>query len=73
MFREKIAVCCQQHTEHTDALCWQNAVFLNAAGDGKYSYHFALRVNISPADTASCKQNMTCQRTTNNVSSLLAS
>jgi hypothetical protein len=28
LFRETAAVCCKNHTEHTDALCGQNAEFI---------------------------------------------
>jgi hypothetical protein len=27
LFRETVAVCCENHTEHTDTLCGQNAGF----------------------------------------------
>jgi hypothetical protein len=29
LFRETVAVYCENHTEHTDTLCGQNAGFLN--------------------------------------------
>jgi hypothetical protein len=29
LFRETVAVYCENHTEHTDTLCWQNADILN--------------------------------------------
>jgi hypothetical protein len=28
-FRETVAVYCENHTEHTDTLCGQNAVYIN--------------------------------------------
>jgi hypothetical protein len=28
LFRETVAVCCENHTEHTDTLCGQNAEFV---------------------------------------------
>jgi hypothetical protein len=27
LFRETVTVCCENHTEHTDTLCGQNAEF----------------------------------------------
>jgi hypothetical protein len=32
LFGETVAVYCENHTEHTDALCGQNAKFLNVKG-----------------------------------------
>jgi hypothetical protein len=29
LFRETVAVYCENHTEHTDTLCGQNAEFCN--------------------------------------------
>jgi hypothetical protein len=29
LFRETVAVYCENHTEHTDTLCGQNAEFFN--------------------------------------------
>jgi hypothetical protein len=30
LFRETVAVYCEKHTEHTDTLCGQNAVYINS-------------------------------------------
>jgi hypothetical protein len=39
LFRETVAVYCENHTEHTDALCGQNAEFLNVKACGTYSHY----------------------------------
>jgi hypothetical protein len=44
---EKIAVCSQIHTEHTNARCVQNVVFWGVKPDGKYSDHWALKRQLS--------------------------
>jgi hypothetical protein len=36
---KKIAVCCENHAEHINTLCGQNAVFFNVKACGTYSYH----------------------------------
>jgi hypothetical protein len=38
LFREKVAVYCENHTEHTDILCGQNAEILYAKLGGTYRY-----------------------------------
>jgi hypothetical protein len=38
LFKEKVAVYCENHTEHTDTLCGQNAEFLNVGKGGTYNY-----------------------------------
>jgi hypothetical protein len=38
LFREIIAVYCENHTEHTDTLCGQNAGLLDVNAGGAYSY-----------------------------------
>jgi hypothetical protein len=30
LFRETVAVYCENYTEHTDTLCGQNAVYINS-------------------------------------------
>jgi hypothetical protein len=30
LFRERVAVYCENRTEHTDTLCGQNAVYINS-------------------------------------------
>jgi hypothetical protein len=30
LFRETVAVYCENHTEHIDTLCGQNAVYINS-------------------------------------------
>jgi hypothetical protein len=42
LFGEIIAVYCENHTEHINTLCGQNAEFLNFKAIGRYSYHCRL-------------------------------
>jgi hypothetical protein len=42
LFREIIAVCCENHTQHINTLCGQNAGFLNIKASGTYSNLLAL-------------------------------
>jgi hypothetical protein len=42
LFRETVAVYCENHTEHTDTLRGQKAEFLNDKTFGTYSYRCAL-------------------------------
>jgi hypothetical protein len=37
LFREIIAVYCENHTEHTNTLCEQNAEFLYVIAGGTYN------------------------------------
>jgi hypothetical protein len=41
LFRETVAVYCENHMEHTNTLCGQNAEFLTVKG-GTYSNRFDL-------------------------------
>jgi hypothetical protein len=41
LFRETVAVYCENRTEHTDTLCGQNAQFFKVKACGTYSYHSA--------------------------------
>jgi hypothetical protein len=43
LFREIIAVYCENHMEHTNILCVQNAEFLYNTAGGTYSYDCALK------------------------------
>jgi hypothetical protein len=43
LFGETVAVYCENHTEHTDTLCEQNAEFSCAKAGGTYSDHWALK------------------------------
>jgi hypothetical protein len=43
LFGETVAVYCENGTEHTDALCGQNAEFFNDKASGMYSNHCALK------------------------------
>jgi hypothetical protein len=43
-FRETVAVYCENHTEHTDTLCGQNAEFCYVKAGGTYSDHWVLKV-----------------------------
>jgi hypothetical protein len=42
LFGETVAVYCENHTEHTDTLCVQNAGFWYATPGGTYNIHWAL-------------------------------
>jgi hypothetical protein len=44
LFRETVPVYCVNHREHTDALCGENAEFLNFEIVGTYSDLYALEV-----------------------------
>jgi hypothetical protein len=46
LFGETVAVCCENHTEHTDTLCGQNAEFWYVKAGGTYSNQWVLRVKI---------------------------
>jgi actin-related protein len=39
LFRETVAVYCENHTEHTDTLCGQNAEFWYVKAGGTYTNH----------------------------------
>jgi hypothetical protein len=39
LFRETVAVYCENHMEHTNTLCGQNVEFINVAAGGTYIYH----------------------------------
>jgi hypothetical protein len=39
LFGETVAVYCEYHTEHTNALCGQSAEFKYVKADGTYSNH----------------------------------
>jgi hypothetical protein len=41
LFRETVAVYCENHTEHTNTLCGQNAELQYVIADGTYSSHWA--------------------------------
>jgi hypothetical protein len=43
LFGETVAVYCENHTEHTDTLCGQNAGFINVKGSGAYIYQCSLK------------------------------
>jgi hypothetical protein len=43
LFRETVAVYCENHTEHTDILCGQSADFSVVKQSGTYSNHWALK------------------------------
>jgi hypothetical protein len=40
LFRETVAVYCENNTEHTDTLCGRNAEFFNVKSCGMHSYHW---------------------------------
>jgi hypothetical protein len=41
LFRETVAVYCENHTEYTNTLWGQNAEFLYVKAGGTYSNHWA--------------------------------
>jgi hypothetical protein len=43
LFRETVAVYCENHTQQTDTLCGQNAEFLYVKAGGKYTNRWALK------------------------------
>jgi hypothetical protein len=43
LFRETVAVYCENHTEHTDTLCKQNAKFQCVKAGGTYSNQLDLK------------------------------
>jgi hypothetical protein len=43
LFRETVAVYCENHAEHTDTLCEQNVEFWYVKAAGTYSNHLALK------------------------------
>jgi hypothetical protein len=43
LFRETVAVYCENHMEHTDKLCGQDSEFLYVKAYGTYSNHWALK------------------------------
>jgi hypothetical protein len=47
LFREIIVVYCENHTEHINTLCRQNAELFNVEAGGPYSYHCALEGSCS--------------------------
>jgi hypothetical protein len=44
LFRETVAVYCENHTEHINTFCGQKAEFWYVKAGGIYSNHWALRV-----------------------------
>jgi hypothetical protein len=47
LLRETVAVYCENHMEHTDTLCEQNAEFLHAEAGGTYGY-LTVSMQLSP-------------------------
>jgi hypothetical protein len=43
LFRETVAVYCDDYTEHTNTLCGQNAEFWCVEAGGTYSNHWGLK------------------------------
>jgi hypothetical protein len=39
LFRETVAVYCENHTERTDTLCGQNAVYINSFRTSQETHH----------------------------------
>jgi hypothetical protein len=42
LFRETVAVYCENHTEHTNALCGGNEEILYVKAGGTHSKHWAI-------------------------------
>jgi hypothetical protein len=47
LFRETVTVYCENHTEHINTLCGQNAEFVNVKASGMYSYRCTVMYWIS--------------------------
>jgi hypothetical protein len=43
LFRETVAVYCENHTEHTDTLCGQNVEFYYVKAGDSYNIHSAFK------------------------------
>jgi hypothetical protein len=43
LFKETVAVYCENHTEHMNTLCGQNAEFPYVKVGGTYSNHWTLK------------------------------
>jgi hypothetical protein len=43
LFREELAVYCENHMEHNNTLCGQNVEFYYVKSCGTYSNHWALK------------------------------
>jgi hypothetical protein len=43
LFRETVAVYCENHTEHTNTFCGDNAEFYFVKASGTYSNHLNLK------------------------------
>jgi hypothetical protein len=43
LFGERVAVYCENHTKHRDAMCGQNVEFWYVKAGGTYSDHWALK------------------------------
>jgi hypothetical protein len=55
LFGETVAVYCENHTEHRDTLCGQNAEFLYVKAGGTYSNHWGLKRLHSNVRTLSAR------------------
>jgi hypothetical protein len=44
LFRETVAVYCENHTEHTNTVCEQNAEFYHIDANGTHGCRFILKV-----------------------------
>jgi hypothetical protein len=43
LFRERVAVYCENHMQHTNTFCGQNADILNIISEHTYKRHWALK------------------------------
>jgi hypothetical protein len=50
LFRETVAVYCENHTVHTNTLCGQNAEFLNVEAGGTFCCRYGLKGRSTSPD-----------------------
>jgi hypothetical protein len=46
LYEETVAVYCENHTEHTDTLCGQNANFCSIEAGGTYCYGHGSAIHV---------------------------
>jgi len=51
LYREIIAVCCQDHTKHKNTRCGQKVVLLNVKRGAAYRKHWAINRHIGSSDS----------------------
>jgi hypothetical protein len=65
LFRETVAVYCENHTEHTDTVCGQNAEFWYVKAGGTYSNHWAGGYALQSFAPCLISKNLSCINKTN--------